>query len=287
MNSHILKKLKKLLENCTLCPNNCKINRTELEKGKCGIRLFAKVASYAPHFGEEQVLRGYNGSGTIFFSGCNLSCVYCQNYDISTNPDNGDEVTSEKLAEIMLYLQDKGCHNINFVSPTHVAPQIVEAVFIAKDKGLNIPLVYNTGGYDSLELIELLDGIIDIYMPDFKYGDNETAFKYSGVKNYFSNIKRILKEMHRQVGDLVTDAEGIASRGLLVRHLVLPNNIANTREVLRFLSEEISENTHVNIMEQYYPCYKAYNYPELDRRITDNEYITAISLAKEYGLVLL
>ncbi len=287
MNVDILNELKNLLKCCTLCPNNCGVNRLELEKGKCGIKLFAKISSYSPHLGEEDVIRGYNGSGTIFFTGCNLACVYCQNYDISQNPDNGYEVTSEKLAEIMLYLQDEGCHNINFVSPTHVAPQIVEAVFIARKNGLKVPLIYNTGGYDSIKLIQLLNGIIDIYMPDFKYGDNETAYKYSGIKNYFSNIKAVLKEMYKQVGDLLIDSEGIAYKGLLIRHLVLPNSIANTENVLKFISTEISKNTYVNIMEQYYPCYKADNYPELNRRITSNEYIEAIKLAEKYELNLL
>ncbi len=281
-----LKHLKEILRKCSLCPNNCHVNRLESQKGRCGTGSFAKVYSYSPHFGEENVLKGYNGSGTIFLTGCNLTCVYCQNYDISQNPDSGDEVTAEELADIILYLQDKGCHNINFVSPTHVAPQIVDAVLIAKENGLSIPLVYNTGGYDSLKLIKLLDGIIDIYMPDVKYSDDAIALKYSGIKGYFTNMKKILKEMHRQVGDLLVDSEGIAYKGLLIRHLILPNNLAGSEKVLKFISEKISPNSYVNIMQQYYPTYKASNFTPLNRRISQNEYLLAIKLAQKYNLNL-
>ena len=241
------------------------------------------MASYAAHFGEEAVLVGRGGSGTIFFSGCNLSCVFCQNYDIS-QLDHGREVPPEILAKMMLSLQGQGCHNINFVTPTHVIPQILEALILARDGGLTVPLVYNSGGYDSPDTLQLLDGIFDIYMPDAKYGSDEMALKYSNAPRYTHFMKSAIKEMHGQVGDLALDEEGIALRGLLVRHLVLPNGAANTAEVVRFLSEEISKNTYLNVMAQYHPEYRSCGFPELDRRITLKEYNEAVALAVASGL---
>jgi putative pyruvate formate lyase activating enzyme len=243
----------------------------------------AVVASYGPHHGEEDPLRGSAGSGTIFFSWCNLRCVYCQNWDISQRRA-GREVEPREIADMMLELQRLGCHNINFVTPSHVVAQIIAAVDDAARRGLAVPLVYNTSGYDSLEALALLDGIVDIYMPDMKYGDSRLAHQYSKVRNYVEVNRAAVKEMHRQVGDLVLDARGIAQRGLLVRHLVLPNDIAGTADVLRFLAEEISRNTYLNLMDQYRPCYRADEYPELARPLTQDEYRQALAAAQQAGL---
>lgn len=271
-----------LLYPCRVCPRNCGINRQENQKGYCGAGRLAVVNSYDPHFGEEKILVGQHGSGTIFFSACNLSCVYCQNFDISQHV-NGTVMDTKGLAKAMLNLQSMGCHNINLVSPTIWAPQILEALPIAIEKGLRIPLVYNSGGYDSLETLKILDGIIDIYMPDIKYSNNDNSMKYSNVKNYFETTKRAIKEMHNQVGDLIIDEYGIALKGLLIRHLVLPNNLAGSKIIINFLAK-LSKDTYVNIMPQYYPTYKAYKYPELSRGITPEEFITVIDYAKEKGL---
>ncbi|MCX6670053.1 MAG: radical SAM protein [Methanothrix sp.] len=271
------------LESCQICPRHCRVDRLKDEKGFCRIGRLSRVASYTPHFGEEAPLVGRGGSGTIFFAGCNLSCVFCQNYDIS-QMDQGQDVPAEVLARMMLRLRDSGCHNINFVTPTHVVPQILEALVLAGEEGLNIPLVYNSGGYDSAETLRLLDGIFDIYMPDMKYGSDELAIKYSHAPKYTEYAKSAIREMHRQVGDLVMDEDGIAVRGLLVRHLVLPEGSAGTAEVARFLSQEISKNTYLNIMAQYRPEYNACGYPELDRSITLQEYSEAVRLAAAAGL---
>jgi putative pyruvate formate lyase activating enzyme len=233
--------------------------------------------------GEEEPLRGWHGSGTIFFSRCNLRCQYCQNYDISQT-NSGDEVDPIGLAKIMLELQALGCHNINLVSPTHVAPQILEAVLIAAQNGLRLPLVYNTGGYDSLTVLKLLDGVIDIHMPDMKYANANVALKYSKIRNYPRVNQACVREMHHQVGNLTLDENGLATRGLLVRHLILPHNLAGTNEIVRFLAEEISENTYLNLMDQYRPSFKARLYPQLIRPITHQEYQTAINWAHEAGL---
>ena len=243
----------------------------------------AIVNSFGPHHGEEDPLRGWSGSGTIFFSWCSLRCVFCQNWDISQK-GMGREVEPAQLAEMMLQLQSQGCHNINFVTPSHVVAQIIAAVDIAAQQGLNLPLVYNTGGYDSPEALALLDGIIDIYMPDMKYGDSRLARQYSKVRDYVEVNFAAVKEMHRQVGDLLLDTNGIAQRGLLVRHLVLPANIAGTDKVLAFLAQEISTNTYLNLMDQYHPCYRADDYPLLARPITGAEYDQALQLAEHYGL---
>jgi putative pyruvate formate lyase activating enzyme len=271
------------LESCEICPRHCKVNRLKEEKGFCRIGRNARVYSYAPHLGEETPLVGRHGSGTIFFSGCNLSCVFCQNYDIS-QMDSGLDVSAVDLSKMMLRLQDLGCHNINFVTPSHVVPHILEALVLARDEGLSVPLVYNSGGYDRAETIRLLEGIFDIYMPDAKYGSDEMGLKYSQAPRYTHYMKTAIKEMHRQVGDLLIDDDGIAVKGLLVRHLVLPGDLAGTEEIVGFLSLEISRNTYLNVMAQYRPEYGACNYTELDRRITMKEYKDAVRLAAEAGL---
>ena len=273
-----------LLASCQICPRCCLVDRLNNERGYCRTGRRAKVASYTPHFGEEPPLVGSSGSGTIFFSGCNLSCVFCQNWDIS-QMDAGQEVSPDELARMMLALEDCGCHNINFVTPTHVVPQILEALVLAREGGLSVPLVYNSGGYDSVEALRLLEGIFDIYMPDAKYGQDGPAQKYSAAPGYSAVNKAAIKEMHRQVGDLQMDGEGIALHGLLVRHLVLPAGAAGTEEVVRFISQEISLNTYLNVMAQYRPEYQACRYPELDRPITAHEYAQALDIAQRAGLV--
>jgi putative pyruvate formate lyase activating enzyme len=275
------------LEECDLCARYCRVNRRKgIEGAVCRTGERAVVASFGAHHGEEDPLRGWGGSGTIFFSWCNLRCVFCQNWDISQR-GIGREVEPREIADMMLALQADGCHNINLVSPSHVVAQIIAAVNDAAGRGLRLPLVYNTGGYDSLEALALLDGIIDIYMPDMKYGDSTLARKYSKVRNYVEVNRAGVKEMHRQVGDLVLDEDGIAQRGLLVRHLVMPHGIAGTAEVLSFLANEISRNTYLNLMEQYRPCYRADEFPELDRPITRQEYRDALEIAARYGLARL
>ncbi len=241
------------------------------------------VSSYGPHFGEEAPLVGRHGSGTIFFTYCNLRCIFCQNYTISQLGE-GSPVTREQLVQMMLFLQARGCHNINLVSPTHVVPYIVEALELAAGNGLCLPLVYNSGGYDSVETLRLLDGIVDIYMPDMKYSDGEIAGQLSGVKDYPLVNRAAIKEMHRQVGDLQIDGQGVAYRGLLVRHLVLPNGLAGTKGVARFLAREVSTNTYLNIMAQYHPCYRAFDRPQLGRPLNRQEFNEAIDLAQEQGL---
>jgi putative pyruvate formate lyase activating enzyme len=272
------------LEDCDLCARYCRVDRLRTIKGAvCRTGAQALVHSHGPHHGEEDPLRGWRGSGTIFFSWCNLRCVYCQNWDISQK-GLGKEVGADELARMMLELQAQGCHNINFVTPSHVVPQIIAAVAIAADRGLVLPLVYNTGGYDSLEALELLDGIIDIYMPDMKYGDANKAHRYSHVRDYVAVNRAAVREMHRQVGDLVLDDNGIAVRGLLVRHLVLPENTGGTESVLAFLAAEVSVNTCLNVMDQYRPCYRAGENAPLNRRIKDREYAQALAWADAAGL---
>ena len=241
------------------------------------------VSSYGPHFGEEAPLVGSHGSGTIFFTYCNLRCIFCQNYTIS-HLGEGYPVNKEELAKMMLFLQERGCHNINLVSPTHVVPYILDALELAASMGLHLPLVYNTGGYDSLETLKLLDGIIDIYMPDMKYSDAKIAEQLSGIRDYPEVNKAAVKEMHRQVGDLQIDKQGIAQHGLLVRHLVLPNRLAGTHEVVRFLAQEVSTNTYLNIMAQYRPYHKAFDVPLLSRPVSKQEFYEAIDLAHQQGL---
>ncbi len=270
------------LHDCDLCARYCRIDRAET-LGACHTGMKAMVSSYGPHHGEEDPLRGTGGSGTIFFSWCNLRCQYCQNYTISQQP-SGREVDSLELAEMMLSLQAAGCHNINFVSPSHVVAQILEGLLVAAEAGLQLPLVYNTGGFDSREALELLDGVIDIYMPDMKYADRDIARRHSKIGNYSAINQAAVLEMHRQVGDLALDERGIALRGLLVRHLVLPGDLAGTEQVIRFLAEEISRDTYLNLMDQYRPAFKAQKYPPLDRPLRRDEYAEAVAIAKRHGL---
>lgn len=271
-----------MLRECKLCARECGVNRLQGETGVCksGSRLM--ISSASRHFGEEQPLVGRHGSGTIFLTNCNLACVLCQNYELS-QLGRGQEVETDQLADVMLALQNMGCHNINFVSPTHYIPQILASLLIAVKNGLRVPLVHNCGGYESMAALKLLDGIFDIYMPDFKYGDNDMGEKYSNAPNYFDVASAAVSEMHRQVGDLVINANGIAERGLLTRHLVLPDDLAGTGKVVEFISG-LSKNSYVNIMAQYRPAHKASEYPELHRRISPEEFTDAISLAKEAGL---
>lgn len=276
-------KLYELLESCRLCPNECGVDRRVSDNGNCRSGYLPIVSSYFPHFGEEPPLVGRFGSGTIFFTNCNLDCKFCQNYDIS-HYGIGKEVSIEELASMMIYLQNRGCHNINFVTPTHFTPQIVDALIIARERGLEIPLVYNCGGYESIETLKLLDKIIDIYMPDIKYSSNENALKYSGVSNYWDVVRQAIKEMHRQVGDLMISSSGIAKRGLLIRHLVLPNDISGSKKVLDFIANEISKNSYVNIMDQYRPAYLANQFTELNRPINEKEFFEVINYAKQIGL---
>ncbi len=271
------------LASCALCAQACGVNRRAGELGICRTGVRARVSSYGPHLGEENPLRGWSGSGTIFFARCNLKCQYCQNYDISQR-DTGREMEPDELAAIMLELQEHGCHNINFVSPSHVVAPILAAVLVAVRNGLRLPLVYNTGGFDSLTSLALLDGVIDIYMPDMKYTDDANGLKYSKAKNYPAANQAAVCEMHRQVGDLALDGNGIAQRGLLVRHLVLPNNLAGTEQVVRFLSKKISKDTYLNLMDQYHPTYRASEFPELNRRISPQEYEQAMEYAHLAGL---
>ncbi len=267
---------------CMLCPNECGVDRLSGEKGLCRVGNRPMVSSYGPHFGEEDPLVGFGGSGTIFFTYCNMACVYCQNWEIS-HLGEGEEISVEDLARIMLLLQARGCHNINLVTPTHQVPFIVEALKLAARDGLRLPLVYNCGGYEAVETLRLLEGLVDIYMPDFKYADEKIAFKLSKVTDYPRVARKALKEMHRQVGDLVIE-DGLAVRGLLVRHLVLPGGLSGTREVLEFLAREISTETYVNLMDQYRPCGDAWKYPPLDRGLTREEYQEALAAAEEVGL---
>ncbi|WP_455243362.1 radical SAM protein [Petrachloros mirabilis] len=271
------------LRRCHVCPRHCAIDRIEGDLGFCLVGAKAFVSSHGPHHGEEAPLRGWKGSGTIFLASCNLRCVYCQNYEISQLRE-GREVSAEELADMMVNLQEQGCHNINFVTPSHQVPQILEGVLVAAQRGLRIPLVYNTSSYDDLDTLRLLDGIVDIYLPDFKYADAETGLKYSKVPGYPETARTAIKEMHRQTGDLVINEQGLAVRGLLVRHLVLPGGLAGTGEVMRFLATDISRDTYVNIMDQYRPCWKAIKYPPLDRRITKEEFEEAVEAAKKAGL---
>ena len=271
------------LRSCALCPRRCGADRLGDERGACGIGRFAVVASAGPHFGEEAPLVGTGGSGTIFFSGCNLSCVYCQNFDISQTV-RGETARPARLAALMLALQAAGCHNINLVSPSHVAAEILEALPAAVEGGLRLPLVYNSGGYDSAGTLRLFDGVVDIYMPDAKYGGNEEGKIYSGVPDYADVNRAALAEMHRQVGPLTLDGHGIARRGLLIRHLVLPNDIARSEAVLRFIARSLSPDSYVNIMDQYRPCHHASSYPELSRRITSEEFRRVREIARSLGL---
>lgn len=286
--------LRKKLESCDLCPHCCGANRAAGNTGYCRTGTEPGLASAAPHFGEEPPLVGTGGSGAIFFTNCNMACVFCQNHDISqpagtrgesveSAGSGGRRITTDQLAQVMLVLQAKGCHNINFVTPTHIVPAIVEALLIAIPRGFRLPLVYNSGGYDSVETIQLLDGVFDIYMPDFKYGDDETGFRLSGVKKYAEHARRAVREMHGQVGDLRSDSRGIAQQGVIVRHLVLPNGLAGSEKVIDFIAG-LSKDTYLNIMDQYRPCFRASEHPGLRRRPTLQEVDEVLSYAERAGL---
>ena len=277
---------REMLKDCHVCPRDCRVNRIEGETGFCGIGARARVSSANPHFGEESPLVGSGGSGTIFFTSCNLKCVFCQNYEISHLME-GEEVDGPSLGEIMLGLQRMGCHNINFVTPSHMVPQILEAVEWAAENGLQVPLVYNTGGYDSVETLMLLDGVVDIYMPDLKFMDPQISKEMMDAEDYPDIVRKAIMEMHRQVGDLQINDRGIATRGLLVRHLVMPKNLADTREAMRFLASEVSANTYVNIMNQYRPCGRAFDHPDINRSVNRDEYLQAIEAAQQEGITRL
>ena len=281
---HTILSVHNLMESCELCPRVCKVNRLNGEKGFCGIGAKAVVSSASPHYGEEPVLVGNRGSGTIFFAGCNLSCVFCQNYDIS-QLRQGSEVEIDDLTNMMLQLQARGCVNINFVTPTHIVPHIIESVFQARENGLTIPIVYNCGGYESVKSLQLLEGTIDIYMPDAKYLSFDSSKKYSSAHDYPDVMKSALLEMHRQVGDLEIDG-GIAVRGLLVRHLVMPDTIACSYDVIDFLANEVSGNTFLNVMAQYKPTFKADKFPKINRPVTRQEFNKVYAYAKNRGLRL-
>ncbi len=275
------------LRSCRLCPRDCDVDRLADERAVCRTGRHAMVASAAPHFGEEDCLRGWRGSGTIFFSYCNLRCVFCQNHDISWQ-GNGRELDATEIARIMLRLQEAGCHNINLVTPEHVVPQVLEAVLEAVGRGLRLPLVYNTSGYDSLHSIELLDGVVDVYMPDLKFADTPTARRLVLAPDYPESARAAIRAMHSQVGDLEFDEDGLALRGLLVRHLVMPGGLAGTAEVMRFLAEEISTDTYINVMGQYGPAGKVLElrerYADIGRRVTPREVAEAVDLARAAGL---
>jgi len=271
------------LKRCTLCPRMCRVDRMAGEKGYCRTGRAAVVASYGPHYGEEQPLVGRRGSGTIFFSHCNLFCLFCQNFDIS-HGGAGTPVSAEQLAAMMLELQAQGCHNINFVTPTHVVVQLLEALPLAVEMGLKIPLVYNCGGYERVPALRLLDGVVDIYMPDFKFWEGQVAEELCAAPDYPERARLAVREMYRQAGDLQLDSAGVAERGLLVRHLVMPGGLAGTPAVMAFLATEISRNTYVNVMDQFHPCGRARKLPHLARRITSREFAEALDSARQAGL---
>lgn len=278
-----IEKAYKLLSSCEVCPRKCGVKRLEGEKGFCRSSEDVIVSSYNAHFGEEPPLVGNFGSGTIFFTNCNLKCVYCQNYPIS-QLGNGNKVTLLELAKIMLALQKRKCHNINLVTPTHFVPQILKSLKLAVKMGLHISIVYNTSGYEEVRTLKLLADIVDIYLPDARYADNEIALKYSSAPDYFEIMKKALKEMHRQVGDLAVDKTGVARSGLIVRHLVLPEGLSDTRKIMRFIAREISPHTYISLMAQYFPAYQAGQFHALSRRINREEYREALQAFKEEGL---
>jgi len=272
-----------MLSPCTSCPRNCRADRLNDQSGFCRIGRYAVVASFFPHHGEEDPLRGWGGSGTIFFSGCNLRCVFCQNWDISQQV-SGQRTTPAALARMMLYLQAQGCHNINWVTPEHVVPQILEALPQAVAEGLSLPIVYNTSAYDSEKCLALLDGIVDIYMPDFKFWSAEAAREFLKAADYPEIARRSILEMHRQVGDLQIDSDGLARRGLLIRHLVMPDMLDETRNILKWIADNLGPNTYINLMAQYRPAYRAADYDRINRPITSHEYRQAVEYAEQIGL---
>jgi len=288
-NGELYKRAEKAYANlvsCTSCPRDCEVNRINGEYGICTSGHLPIVSSYTPHFGEEPVLSGTKGAGNIFFGNCNLKCIYCQNFEISQNPktEKNKEVTHGRLAEIMIELQNKGCHNIGLVSLTHFSATILKSIYLAAQKGLQIPIIYNTNGYDSVEMLKLYDGVVDVYLPDFKYGNSEYAKTYSLVDNYFEKTKEAIKEMYRQVGDeLIYDGD-VVVRGLIIRHLILPNNLSDSEKVFKFIAEELSSKVHISLMSQYYPTNKAYKDILIDRALRNSEYDKALQLLDKYGL---
>lgn len=271
------------LTDCDLCPRECHIDRTRGETGICGQTSQIKISSANLHYGEEPPISGDSGSGTIFMTGCNLKCVYCQNYPIS-QMQNGREISPLTLVDNMLRLQEAGAHNINFVTPTHFNAQIANAIITARERGLTIPIVYNSSGYDRVDTLKMLEGLIEIYMPDMRYGDESAAQCYSSAPDYPEVNRKAITEMYRQVGTLDLDKNGIARKGLLIRHLVLPGNLSKTEKILKFIAENISENTYISLMSQYFPAYRANEYPEIARRITRKEYAIAKKLMEKYNL---
>ncbi len=278
-----IRKLYQLMEKCSLCPRNCGVNRIKGEKGACRTAKDFKVASVNLHYGEEPPISGEKGSGTIFFTNCNLACVFCQNFPIS-QLGNGNSITTEQLADKMIDLQNKGANNINLVTPTHVYPMAAETIFIAKQKGLTIPVLSNCGGYESKQVLELMEPFIDIYMPDMKYSSNENAKKYSKIDNYVENNRTAIKEMYRQKGILKFDADGLAAKGILIRHLVLPNNIAGSKEIFNFVATEISQDTYMSVMAQYHTANISHTIEELNRKITPEEYDKVLEDFNSAGL---
>ena len=276
----------KILESCRICPRNCRVNRSNDFRGYCQSGKLPVISSYTPHFGEEPVLSGTNGAGNIFFGNCNLKCIFCQNYEISQNSkhENQNEVSYERLAGIMIELQERNCHNIGLVSPTHFSVQILRSIFIAACKGLKIPIIYNTNGYDSVEMLKLFNGIADIYLPDFKYGNNLYGKTYSDAIDYFDYTKKAIKEMYDQVGDELIYDGNVIVRGLIIRHLVLPNSLAESEKVFQFISEELSPNIHISLMSQYYPANQSHKDILIDRPLRESEYEKAISLMDKFGL---
>ncbi|AFN73860.1 Radical SAM domain protein [Melioribacter roseus P3M-2] len=274
------------MRKCTVCPKECGVDRTNYEYGFCLSGHLPIVSSYTPHFGEEPVLSGTSGAGNIFFGNCNLRCIYCQNYQISQNweAEKFNETSYEKLAEIMLELQERGCHNIGLVSPTHFAGSILKSIYIAAQKGLRLPIIYNSNGYDSVETLKLYEGVVDIYLPDFKYGSSEYGKLYSNAKDYFEIACKAIKEMHRQVGSELVFEGNTVARGLIIRHLVLPNDLSETERVFKFISEELDNEVHISLMSQYYPAHKAIKEPLLSRTLRPIEYYKAIELMEKYGL---
>jgi len=288
-NGELYKRAEKAYANlacCTSCPRDCNVDRIKGEYGICTSGHLPVVSSYTPHFGEEPVLSGTNGAGNIFFGNCNLKCIYCQNFEISQNPiiEKQKEVTHYRLAEIMIDLQNKSCHNIGLVSPTHFSATILKSIYLAAQQGLKLPIIYNTNGYDSVEMLKHYDGVIDIYLPDFKYGNSEYAKKYSLVDNYFEKTKEAIKEMYRQVGDELVYEGDIVVRGLIIRHLILPNDLSDSEKVFKFIAEELSPNVHISLMSQYYPTNKAYKDILIDRALRNSEYDKALQLLEKYGL---
>jgi len=278
--------LKILASPCTLCPRECGTIRRKNNDGYCRTTYEPMVSSVHPHFGEEAPLSGTHGSGTIFFTNCNLGCIFCQNYDIS-HLGSGSQITVRSLADAMLALQSQGCHNINLVTPTHQAHSIVEAITFAIKDGLKLPIVYNTGSYDSLETLRLLEGIVDIYMPDLKFMDKDVSMTLAEAADYPDVCRKAIMEMHRQVGDLHVNSRGIATKGVIVRHLVLPDELAGSREAFRFLAEEISTNTYLNIMAQYRPCWRAVDKPHIGKQLSNKDLAKVVSAARDFGLTRL